>query len=225
MSCEELKTKKVIRNMLVQKCKNENIRSKRYNIILSVRGGYVLEDREKLRQEKITAEEKVEMIRVSGIKQKVWNVLIKERKYAPGDIEVDPEFRLLLSDCETTVSIDFIINISSVSFMAIKCAATALESWQRYAISFARAIKDYQIPYAMVTDGENARIMDVLTGSLVSESLNGFFNKQEAVNIMKDVKKIPCPSNRLEREKRIIYAFEGIKCPPVGGVKSPTRTS
>ena len=195
----------------------ENIRSKRYNILFAS-GGCILENREKLIQEKIMAEENVEKMRVSGVKQKVWDILIKERKYDPGDIEVDPEFRLLLSDCGTNVSIDFIVNISSTSFMVIKCAATAVESWERYAVSFARAIKDYQIPYAMITDGENARIMDVLTGSLVSESMGGFFNKQEALNIMKDFKKIPCPFNGLEREKRIIYAFEGIKCPPTGGV-------
>ena len=56
-----------------------------------------MENREKLIQEKIMAEENAETIRVSGIKQKVWNILIKERKYDPGDIEIDPEFRLLLN--------------------------------------------------------------------------------------------------------------------------------
>lgn len=172
-----------------------------------------MEDREKLIQERIMAEECLEMKQVGGVKQKVWDILTKERKFDPGDIEIDPDFRLLLNDCETTVSIDFIVNLSSASFMVIKCVATAVESWERYAISFARAIKDYQIPYAMVTDGENARIIDVLTGSLVSESMSGLFNRQEALNKMKDFKKIPCPFYRLEREKRIIYAFEGIKCP------------
>lgn len=179
-----------------------------------------MDDREKLIQERIMAEECAEMMQMGGVKQKLWAILTRERKFDPRDIEVNPEFRLLLDDCEITVSIDFIINLSSASFMVIKCAATAIESWERYAISFARAIKDYQIPYAMVTDGENARIIDVLTGSLVSESMGGFFNKQEALNKMKDFKKIPCPFYRLEREKRIVYAFEGIKCPTIKDTKN-----
>jgi len=31
--------------------------------------------------------------------------------------------------------------------------------------------------------------------------------------LMKNFQRIPCPENRIEKEKRIIYAFEGIKCP------------
>jgi len=174
-----------------------------------------LEDREKLIQERIKAEEQVEIMQLKGVKQKVWEILTKEKKFNPGEIEIDPEFRLRLSDCEATVSIDFIINLPSASFMVIKCASSAIESWERYVISFARVIKDYQIPYAVVTDGDNARIIDVLTGSLVSESIKDLLNRQEASDKMKDFKKIPCHVNRLEKEKRIIYAFEGIKCPTV----------
>jgi hypothetical protein len=64
-----------------------------------------------------------------------------------------------------------------------------------------------------VTDGENFRIYDVISGSLMPEFTKGLFNRQEALNLMKDFKKIPCPANRQEKEKRIVYAFEGIKCP------------
>lgn len=65
----------------------------------------------------------------------------------------------------------------------------------------------------MITDGENALIIDILAGRLIGKSLSEFFNREEALNKMKDFKKIPCPANRLEKEKRIVYAFEGIKCP------------
>jgi hypothetical protein len=174
-----------------------------------------LENREKLIRERIEEEEHLKMIHLGGVKQKVWEILTKEKMFDPGEIEIDPEFRLRLSDCEATVSIDFIVDSPSASFMVVKCASSAIESWERYVISFARVIKDYQIPYAVVTDGDNARIIDVLTGSLVSESIKDLLNRQEALNKMKDFKKIPCPVNRLEREKRIIYAFEAIKCPTV----------
>jgi hypothetical protein len=171
-----------------------------------------LEDREKLIHERIKKEEYIEIVHLEGVKQKVWEILTKGKKFNPDEIEIDPEFKLTLRDCEFAVSVDFIVNCPSASFMVIRCA-TAMESWERYVISFARVIKDYQIPYAVVTDGDKARIIDVLTGSLVSESLSGLFNRQEALEKMMDFKKTPCPSNRLEREKRIVYAFEGIKCP------------
>jgi hypothetical protein len=176
---------------------------------------FAMNDRKKLIEELIKADEQLEIMQVGGIKQKVWEFLIKEKQFNPEEIETDPEFRLTLTDCEITVRTDFVVNLSSASFMVIQCKSIAIESWERYVTSFARVIKDYQIPYAVVTDGENARIIDVHAGKLIGKSLSELFNRQEVMNKMKDFKKIPCPVNRLEREKRIVYAFEGIKCPTV----------
>jgi len=172
-----------------------------------------MEDREKLIREKLKEEELIDVIQLRGINQMVWEMLIKEKGFNPEEIEINPEFRLQLSNCEANVSVDFIINISSVSFMVIRSVSTAIESWERYIVAFARAVKDYQIPYAVITDGENFKIYNVLSGSLLSESIQGLFNRQEALNLMKDFQKIPCPAKRQEKEKRIVYAFEGIKCP------------
>jgi hypothetical protein len=174
-----------------------------------------MENREKLIQEKIKQEEFMEMMQLKGIRQKVWEILTKDKGYDSTEIDIDPAFNLTLSNCEISVSIDFIINLDKTSFMVIRSVPTAIESWERYIVAFARAVKDYQIPYAVVTDGERARIFDVLSGTLISESINGIFSRQEAVNKMRYLKKIPCPVNRLEKEKRIIYAFEGIKCPTI----------
>jgi hypothetical protein len=171
-----------------------------------------LNDREKFILEIIKEEEQIETAQLGGIKQKVFEFLIKEKQFKPEEIETDTEFRITLSDSEITVHIDFVLNISSASFILILCRPTAIESWERYIISSAKVIKDYQIPYAVVTDGEDARIIDVLTGRLIGKSLSKLFNRKEALNKMKDFKKIPCPANRLEKEKRIVYAFEGIKC-------------
>jgi hypothetical protein len=53
----------------------------------------------------------------------------------------------------------------------------------------------------------------VHSGKPIGKSLSELFSRQEALNKIKDFKKIPCPANRVEKEKRIVYAFDGIKCP------------
>jgi hypothetical protein len=174
-----------------------------------------LEEKKKLIKGIIMAEESKEIIQVKTIKQKVLDFLIKEKGFDPSEIEIDPEFRIALSDSEFTTSMDYIINLASVSFLVIKCVSTAIESWERYVISVARVVKDYQIPYAVVTDYDNVRLIDILKGSSINESLGDLFNRREAVEKMKEFKKISCPENRIEKEKRIIYAFEGIKCPTI----------
>jgi hypothetical protein len=171
------------------------------------------EERDKKIREKIEDEELIEMMQLQGVRRSIWEFLIQQKGFDPKEVEIDPQFKIVLSTCEASVGIDFIINISSLSFMVIRCVQSAIESWERYVIAFARAVKDYQIPYAVVTDGENVRIYNMLTGSLVSDTINGLPNRNEAEEHMKAFKKVPCPQKRLEKEKRIIYAFEGIKCP------------
>jgi hypothetical protein len=179
----------------------------------NIRTEFAMNDREKLIEQRIKAEEDIETMQLSGIKQMIWEFLVKEKQFKPKEIETDPEFRLTLGDRETKVSMDFVVNLPSASLMVIQCSSGSLEAWERYVTSFARIAKDYQIPYAVVTDGDKARIIDVLAGKLIGESLGQLFNREEALKKMKDFKKIPCPPNRLEKEKRIVYAFESIKCP------------
>jgi hypothetical protein len=171
------------------------------------------EEREKKIKEKIGQEDFIEMMQLQGVRRSMWEFLTQQKGFDPKEVEIDPQFKIVLSNCEASVGIDFIINISSSSFMVIRCVQSAIESWERYVIAFARAVKDYQIPYGVVTDGENARIYNMFTGSLASDTINGLPNRQEAEEHMKAFTKVPCPQKRLEKEKRIIYAFEGIKCP------------
>ncbi len=173
-----------------------------------------MEDREKIIKEKIKSEEE-DILRLQGIKQIVWEILIFDKKFKSSEVLVDPNFIIKLTECETNVSIDFLIKIGSDGFMVIKCSSSAIESWERYIMAFARAVLDYQIPYAVVTDGKDAKIINVLKRTSNYESINNIFSREQAVEIMKTFQKIPCPANRAEKEKRIIYAFEGIKCPTV----------
>ena len=67
----------------------------------------------------------------------------------------------------------------------------------------------------MVTDGEHVKIIDIMKGAVVGDSMKSLFNRQDALKIMEDFKKVQYPEKKIERERRIIYAFEGIKCPVV----------
>jgi hypothetical protein len=170
-------------------------------------------EREKIVMEKVKEEDMIAQEQLEGVKEWVWELLINKKNFHPEEIKIDPQFSLKLSDCETMVSIDYVINLNSMSFMVIKCSSSSIESWERYTKAFARVVQNYQIPYAMVTDGENAKIFDMISGSIIGTSVHELFNRQAALDKIKDYKKIPFPPEKLEREKRIAYAFEGIKCP------------
>jgi hypothetical protein len=176
-----------------------------------------MEKRQKIILEKIEEEDFVELMQLRGVKQIVYDKLIKEKGFYEDEIAIEPRFGLAFNDCEATVSMDFIISLLSTSFAVIRCANSGLEFWERYVTAFARAVKDYQIPFAMVTNGYESKIIDVLSGTSEGEDMEHFYTRRQAVIIMKDFKRIPCPEKRLERERRIIYAFEDIKRPTIKG--------
>lgn len=170
-------------------------------------------DREKMIQDKIKDEDFLEMMQLRGAKQIVWDILTKGKGFNPAEIQVEPKFELALSNCKATVGIDFALNLPSATFAVIRCANSGLEFWERYVTAFARAAKEYQIPFGMVTNGYEAKIIDVFSGGSVGESIKDFYTRQEATDFLKDFEKVPCPERTLEKAKRIIYAFEDIKCP------------
>lgn len=182
---------------------------------VSGRTGKKMDERKELIQERIKSEDFIEMSQLKGIKEEIREILSKEKGFDPKEIEIDPVFRIeLANNCYGDVTIDLAINLSDTYFMVIKCVTTAIESWERYVISFARAAKEYQIPYAAVTDGKNIRIFDTISGPLISESIDRLFNHKESIDIIRNFRKISRTGKNLEKEKRIIYAFENIKCSP-----------
>ena len=173
-----------------------------------------MEDREKLIQEKIAEKEFIERMQLRGVQRVLYEILTEDKGFHPEEIQIDPQFRVILSTGEATAGIDFMITLEGTGFMVIRCVPSGIESWERYVIAFARAIMDYQIPYAVITDGEKAKIFDIISNSFTQVSVQNLPTRHEATILIKNSQKIPFPEKRKEMERRIIYAFEGIKCQP-----------
>ena len=59
---------------------------------------------------------------------------------------------------------------------------------------------------------KNAKIIDIISDKIIGDNINDLFNRKEAIKYVNNFNKIPFPADKSEREKRIAYAFEGIKC-------------
>lgn len=169
-------------------------------------------DRRKLIEEKISEAEARAVTSLALIRQVVKDFLIHAKGYSDEDIETDREFEITVDDIKTAVSVDYILKLRGRRFAVIKCSPGALESRDRHLVSFARVVDSYQIPVAVVTDGSHARIIDTVSGKLVAEGLGSVPARPEADEIVTSARPVPCPIERMEREKRILLAFDSIKC-------------
>jgi Type I restriction enzyme R protein N terminus (HSDR_N) len=169
-------------------------------------------DRKRMIEDKIMKRDENALRGLGLVREQVWDFLMHEKGYVEGDIEVDRRFEISIDDVRTTISVDYLITIFGRRFMVIKCTPGTLESRERHLVSFARVVDSYQIPLAVVTDGAQARIMDAISGRLAGEDLTSIPGRSMAIEFVQSMEFKPYPHDKMEREKRILLAFEAIKC-------------
>ncbi|BCB96181.1 hypothetical protein JZK55_11030 [Dissulfurispira thermophila] len=151
-------------------------------------------------------------IGLTQVQRRVVDFLISHKGYSNEDIEVNREFKIDLLDASFNARADIALKIEGKIFCIIKCVMNSLESWERHSIAFGRVVESYQIPYAIITDSENARVLDVVEGKLISEGLDSIPSRTDARKFINEKAFSPYSKEKAEREKRILYAFDAIGC-------------
>ena len=147
------------------------------------------------------------------IRQKIERLLIEEKGYSKQDIEVDREFEIVIGKEIHKSKVDLIVNVEEKRFMIMRCARGSLVSREREVISCARILDVYQIPFAVVTNGEDAEILDTISGEVIGNGLGAIPSKANALEAIKQIEFKKLLEKRIEKEKRIFLAFDAIKCP------------
>lgn len=147
------------------------------------------------------------------IRQGIERLLIEEKGYSKKDIEVDREFEIVIGDEMNRSKIDLIVSVEEKIFMIIKCARGSLVSREREVLSCARIFDTYQIPFAVITNGEDAEILDTISGEVISCGLGAIPSKNQALEALGRIEFKRLPEKRIEKEKRIFLAFDAFKCP------------
>lgn len=146
-----------------------------------------------------------------GCIQRLMIQYLLECGYSINNIEINKGYEVIISDKEKFItSVDILICIEEKTIYAIKCTPVSIESWERFMFAFCRSVEPYQIPFAMVTDGKEAILIDVLTGE-VRHSME-LPKKDELIKMIDSINFIPYHQEKLPKEKRILYAFDAIKC-------------
>lgn len=173
-------------------------------------------EREELVRKKVQEEDAREQLATMDARQLVLMFLKEEKGYLDEDIEIDREFIVSVkegpSPIEEAVSVDYVIRLEGIPYMAIKCSM-AVESRERHMLAFSRVVDSRQIPYSVVTDGLKALIIDTVSGKVTAEGLENLPSRQEALKDMENMELTECPPVKKEGEKRILLAFECASCP------------
>ena len=144
-------------------------------------------------------------------RQAVERFLVEEKGYLKEDIAIDVDIAMTVAGDNYQSQIDLVVSVDegSVRFMVFKCAAASLGSREREIVAAARLLDpDYQIPYAVVSDGKTAIVLDTISGKKTGEGMTAIPSKEQAIEIIKTIDLISFPKERVERERLIFRTYD-----------------
>jgi len=145
-------------------------------------------------------------------------ILLEDKGFAPEDIRKNVTFNVIL-EAETVQScVDFLVSMEQQDVMVIKCAAGSIASRERQVVAAARVFGERPVPVAVVMDPVSAVVLDGVRGTVLGEGFDAIPTKKQLSAMVKGREIKPFPPEKIEREKRILLAFDALRCSiPKGG--------
>ncbi len=141
-------------------------------------------------------------------RQKMARLLVEDKGYFKKEIESGCGILIKAENKQAMVKIDFKVTLSGRIGMIIKYGPGSLVTRRRPAIGLSRLASSYQVPIAVVTNGEDAEIVDAATGKIISSGLVSIPNKSQLIEIIKQAPYNRISPRQAEMESRVVYAFE-----------------
>ena len=143
-------------------------------------------------------------------RQAVERVLVEKKGFLKKDIEVTVPITLEIAGETYRSRVDLMVCVEGKRMFAVKCAAGSLGSREREILAAARISDTYQIPYAMVSDGKTAILLDTVSGKKIGEGLQQVPSRQTVSAYCRQAEFIPFPKERLAREKLIFRSYDSM---------------
>lgn len=148
------------------------------------------------------------------IRQSLSKLMVEERGYRKEELQPRLRIETLFTRHFVTSVIDLTVRLEDRQFMIIRYGPGSLVSRERSAIAAARILNPaYQIPLAVVTNGQDALLLDTATGKTIGEGLTAIPKRQAALEMLPSLLFLPfMDEEKRQREKRILNAFDLERC-------------
>ena len=141
-------------------------------------------------------------------RQKLARLLVEHKGYLKKEIEPGRKLLITAANKKALLTIDYLVELTGKICIILKYGPGSLVTRHRPALAASRLVAPYQVPVVVVTNGEDADILEGATGEIISTGLESIPEKVELIDKIAHIHFDPISPKQAEMESKIIYAFE-----------------
>jgi hypothetical protein len=141
-------------------------------------------------------------------RQKIARLLVQQRGYPKTDITAHHGLQVAAGENRAVVPVDFLVTCHGRIGMIVKYGPGSLTTRHRPVLAASRLVASYQVPVAVVTNGEAADVLEASSGRVIGEGLAAVPSQSALAGIVAAFAFVPIPAARAQMESRILYCYE-----------------
>lgn len=153
-------------------------------------------------------------------RQKVIRFLIEEKGYGKSEIRRDMPLKFKVGDEEYATEVDLVVFAKEKPVLFIKTAAASIGSCEREAVAAARILFDTPMPWAVVTDGEDAVVLETEKGKVVGEGMEDIPDREASGEKADGEGPGAIEPEKLKKERLIFRTYDSANVNVARNIKS-----
>jgi len=145
------------------------------------------------------------------LRQKIGHMLLDELGYQRADLDVGRRVPVRSGPYQAAYQVDFAVTLTERTALLIRYCPGALVAAERPTVALARRLRPYVIPRAVITNGMDARLLDVDTGEVLATGLAAIPRRQALAQLRQEHRFTELSSRRRDAEDRILVAFDALE--------------
>jgi len=141
-------------------------------------------------------------------RQKIAKSLVIDCRFEKKKIKNNMSLEVIAGIKKAVIKIDFLVNVNEKTIVLIKFAPGSIVTRRLSTLALSRIIKPYQIPIVVITNGEDAEILEGDTGKVISTGLKNFPDKKSVEKNISSFSFKPINEAMFDKASRIAYACE-----------------
>jgi hypothetical protein len=141
-------------------------------------------------------------------RQKLARFLVEVKGYEKADISPKRRIEMEIEGKRVLSMVDFLVSAGGRPFMVMKYGPGSLVTRERPALAAARILEDHQVPFTVVTNGEDAEVLDTASGKVLATGIEAITDKIHALGILGKIIPQRLTDRQVETEKRILSAYD-----------------